>query len=142
MVKLAFCDDDVQTLQTLQTLLDAYRVERNREMEYTAFQSPLELLAEIERGVRYDVLLLDVLMPGQNGMQTAAEIRTYDSNVKIIFLTSSAEFAVESYAVNAYFYQLKPIWKDSLFRVLDNVLATCMQEQTSSLILRCKTGRC
>ena len=49
-------------------------------------------------------------MPGVNGIETAQEIREYDSAMKIIFLTSSAEYAVESYTVNAYFYQLKPIW--------------------------------
>jgi DNA-binding LytR/AlgR family response regulator len=115
-------------------------VDRNQEIDYTAFQSPLELLAEIERGARYDILFLDVLMPGETGIDTAAEIRNYDSNVKIIFLTSSAEFAVQSYTVGAYFYQLKPIWEDSFFRLMDSVSAACEKEQGESLILRCKTG--
>ena len=55
-------------------------------------------------------------MPAENGITAAKEIRQYDNVVKIIFLTSSAEFAVESYVVGAYFYQLKPIWEDSFFR--------------------------
>ena len=42
--------------------------------------------------------------------------------MKIIFLTSSPEFAVESYSVGAYFYQLKPIWEESFFRLMDAVL--------------------
>lgn len=121
-------------------LLDQYRVERNQEMVYTAFQSPLDLLAEIERGSRFDVLILDVLMPGETGLEAAAEIRKYDQNVKIIFLTSSAEFAVESYAVGAYFYQLKPIWQESFFRLMDSAIQACEKEQTNSLILRCKSG--
>ena len=61
-------------------------------------------------------------MPGQNGMDVAKEIRQYDTNMKIIFLTSSPEFAVESYSVGAYFYQLKPIWEESFFRLMDAVL--------------------
>ena len=106
MLQLAFCDDDLSELQTIQTLLDRYRVARNQEIRYTAFQNAWDLLAEVERGTRYDVLLLDVLMPGQNGIEVAGELRQYDNNVKIIFLTSSPEFAVQSYAVGAYFYQL------------------------------------
>ncbi len=140
MVKLAFCDDEIAQLNQISTLLDQYRVERNREISYVAFQSPLELLAEIERGTRYDLLFLDVLMPGETGIATAEEIRSYDSNVKIIFLTSSAEFAVQSYAVGAYFYQLKPIWKESFFRLMDSALLSCEKEQINSIILRCKTG--
>ena len=140
MIKIAFCDDELSVLNQLRVLLDQYRVDRNLEIEYTAFQSPLELLAQIERGARFDILFLDVLMPGETGIDAAAEIRQYDSNVKIIFLTSSAEFAVESYTVGAYFYQLKPVWPESFFRLMDSAAAACEKEQGDSLILRCKTG--
>ncbi|MFR6189309.1 MAG: LytR/AlgR family response regulator transcription factor, partial [Butyricicoccus sp.] len=56
------------------------------------------------------------------------------------FLTSSAEFAVQSYTVGAYFYQLKSIWPESFFRLMDSVIAACSRESSVSLILRCKTG--
>ena len=140
MIKVAFCDDDLSILEELSALIDRYRVDRNQEMEYAAFQSPLELLAEIEKGMRLDVLFMDVVMPGENGIEVAKEIRQYDNNVKIIFLTSSAEFAVQSYTVGAYFYQLKPIWEESFFRLMDSVISECEKEQQCSLILRCKTG--
>ncbi|MEE1257833.1 MAG: LytTR family DNA-binding domain-containing protein [Lachnospiraceae bacterium] len=140
MTKVAFCDDDLSVIETISVLINQYRVKRNLEIEYAAFQSPLELLAEIEKGMRFDVLFLDVVMPGENGIEVAKEIRQYDSNAKIIFLTSSEEFAVQSYTVGAYFYQLKPIWEESFARLLDSVISECEKEQKSSLILRCKTG--
>lgn len=140
MIKIAFCDDDLSVLKELSVLIDKYRVERNQEIEYAAFNSPLELLIEIEKGMRFDVLLLDVVMPGENGIEVAKEIRQYDNNVKIIFLTSSAEFAVQSYTVGAYFYQLKPIWEESFFRLMDSVIGECKKVQQFSLIMRCKTG--
>ena len=140
MIQIGLCDDDLAILSQLQVLLDRYQVERNAEITSAAFQSPLELLAEIEKGMRFDILLLDVLMPGENGIDAAREIRRYDNNVKIIFLTSSSEFAVESYTVGAYFYQLKPIWEDSFFRLTDSVIAECRRADQRSLILRCKTG--
>ena len=140
MVKIAFCDDELSVLNDIRVLLDQYRVERNQEIDYTVFQSPLNLLAEIERGTRFDILFLDVLMPGETGIDAAAEIRNYDSNVKIIFLTSSSEFAVQSYTVGAYFYQLKPIWRESFFRLMDSAISACEKEQSNSLILRCKSG--
>lgn len=140
MIKLAFCDDDLSVLHDLCVFADRYRVQRNLEMEYVSFNSPLELLAEIERGARYDILFLDVIMPGETGINAAAEIRNFDQNVKIIFLTSSSEFAVESYTVGAYFYQLKPVWEEGFFRLLDSAIGDCEKEQENSLILRCKTG--
>ena len=104
------------------------------------YTKPMELLADIEAGVRFDVLFLDVLMPGINGINAAREIRRYDTAVQIIFVTSSSEFAVQSYVVGAYYYQLKPIWKDSFFRLTDAVLAECRKRTQHSLILRCKNG--
>lgn len=140
MIKIAFCDDDMEVLHQMNELLDRYRVERNEDITYAAFQSPFELLTEIEKGIRQDILFLDVVMPGQNGMDVAKEIRQYDTNMKIIFLTSSPEFAVESYSVGAYFYQLKPIWEESFFRLMDAVLAECEKKKKNSLILRSKDG--
>lgn len=140
MIKIAFCDDDMEVLHQMNELLDRYLVEWNEDITYAAFQSPFELLTEIEKGIRPDILFLDVVMPGQNGMDVAKEIRQYDTNMKIIFLTSSPEFAVESYSVGAYFYQLKPIWEESFFRLMDAVLAECEKKKKNSLILRSKDG--
>lgn len=140
MIKIAFCDDDLSVLKELSILMDRYRVERNQDITYAAFHSPLELLAEVERGTELDIIFLDVLMPGQNGISTAKEIRKYDTLVKIIYLTSSAEYAVDSYSVDAYFYQLKPIWQESFYRLMDSVLSECRRNEEKSLILRSKSG--
>lgn len=77
-------------------------------------------------------------MPGQNGIEVAEEIRGWDTNVKIVFLTSTPEFALQSYAVKAFFYQLKPLREEVFFRVLDAVLEECRQEQERYLVLRCQ----
>ena len=140
MIKMAICDDDLSVLSELSVLIDKYRVEKNQEIEYAAFQSPLELLAEIEKGMCWDILFLDILMPGENGIDAAKEIRQYDTNVKIIFLTSSTEFAVESYLVNAYFYQLKPIWEESFFRLMDSVISEFEKSEQAYFIMKCKKG--
>lgn len=113
MIKVAFCDDDMSVLDEIERLLDQYCEKQNREIRYASFQNSLELLAEIEKGMCFDVLFLDVIMPGMDGIHVAKEIRQYDNAVKIIFLTSSDEFAVQSYTVDAYFYQMKPIREES-----------------------------
>ena len=81
MIKIAFCDDDLSVLRELGALMDKYRVERNQDIMYASFNSPLELLTEVERGTRLDIIFLDVLMPAQNGISTAREIRQYDTSV-------------------------------------------------------------
>lgn len=140
MIKVAFCDDDMSVLGELKGLLNRYCKKRHQEIECAAFYSSLELLAEIEKGVRYDILFLDVILPNENGISIAKEIRQYDSVVKIIFLTSSSEFAIQSYTVGAYFYQMKPIWEENFFRLMDSAISECRKEEQNSLILRCKSG--
>lgn len=140
MTRIAFCDDDAALLHQMQDFLEQYRTLRGVQLELAPYTKPMELLADIEAGVRFDVLFLDVLMPGINGINAAREIRRYDMAVQIIFVTSSSEFAVQSYVVGAYYYQLKPIWKDSFFRLTDAVLAECRKRTQHSLILRCKSG--
>lgn len=69
MLRIAFCDDDLAVLNELNTFLDKYRTERRQDMVYAAFRSPLELLAQLEKGMQLDILFLDVLMPGKTGLK-------------------------------------------------------------------------
>ena len=84
MLKIAFCDDDLEILKELGILLDKYKKERDEDLTCTVFQSPLELLAAIEKGFSFDILFLDILMPGENGIETAKEIRQYDNNISYL----------------------------------------------------------
>ncbi|MBE6612572.1 MAG: response regulator transcription factor [Ruminococcaceae bacterium] len=140
MLKIAFCDDDREQLFLMQTYAEQYSITHSTELSCTLYDSPFELLAAMEQGERFDVLFLDVLMPGENGMDAAAEIRSLDETVKIIFLTSSADFAVQSYTVGAFYYQLKPMEEAEFSKRMDAVVAVLDKERESSLILRCKNG--
>ena len=140
MINIAFCDDDISVLEELQGLIRQYEEEHERKIACASYPSPLELMAAIEKGIRFDILFLDIIMPGENGMDVAAEIRRVDDNVKIVFLTSSSEYAVRSYAVGAFYYQLKPIKKADFERLLDSVLWNWDRERTNSIVLRSKNG--
>ena len=83
MIQIAFCDDDQTVLDQLSALLEKYRAQRCVQIQCTAFHSPLDLLAEIEKGTRYDILFLDVIMPAENGITAAKEIRQYDNVVHL-----------------------------------------------------------
>ena len=137
MIKVAFCDDDMSVLGELKNLLDRYCTKYDQKIECAAFCGSLELLAEIEKGARYDILFLDIILPNDNGISIAKEIRRYDSVVKIIFLTSSSEFAVQSYTVGAYFYQMKPVWEENFFRLMNAAISECKKEQRHSLKFLC-----
>ncbi len=120
-MRIAICDDDRQLLLQIRQLVDEYLscsfVEG--KVEVSSFESSAHLIDQIESGKHFDIFLLDVIMPGTNGIELATAIRSNDPVAKIVFLTSSSEFAVESYSVEAFSYLLKPIQKDKLFSVLE-----------------------
>lgn len=120
MLRIAVCDDDLQELTRISNLLNQYHAEKEPAFQYDTFTNALDLLDGM-KGYSYQVLFLDVLMPGFNGMEAAREIRRFDGEVKIIFLTSSREFAVESYGVDAFYYMLKPGTEQKLFPLLDKI---------------------
>jgi DNA-binding LytR/AlgR family response regulator len=132
------CDDDAQELMRISSILDAYRQENKVSLTYNNFQNATELLFTMNSG-DFDVLLLDIMMPGISGMQAAYEIRMFDKAVKIIFLTSSPEFALESYAVKAYDYVLKPASKNKLFNLLDALFAE-EQQLLEGFAIKAKSG--
>lgn len=142
MLKIAICDDDVCELSNIISIINEYK-EMNiyrYDITYTAFQSAVELIAAVEGGNQYVIILLDIIMPLISGMEAAREIRTYDKVAKIVFLTSSPEFAVDSYAVDAFYYALKPVWKEKLFAVLDKVFTAIHNQNEASILVKCKTG--
>ena len=79
-------------------------------------------------------------MPNINGIELAAEIRSRDQAAKIIFLTSSSEFAVESYSVGAFNYLLKPIQKDQLFSVLEKACNDIDSSLKQSIVVKTQSG--
>ena len=139
-MRIAACDDNFEFLQGLSELLNKYGEENHCNVEYKVFTNPLEMVTQMEKGVHYDMILLDICMPGMNGIQCAKDIRIYDNFVKIVFLTTSAEYAVESYSVKAHDYLLKPIQKERLFSLLRQVEKDNDKSEKNIIVIKTKTG--
>ena len=138
-MKIAICDDDkTEQLQILE-LLEGYFKGRKNKPAIKTFSSSIEL-ASIACYEQFDLYLLDVIMPILNGIELAKEIRGFDKASDIIFLTSSPEFAVESYTVKAANYLVKPIQKAAFFQALDDISEKRMEESGKSIIVKSSLG--
>ena len=135
MLRIAACDDDEKERLRIAELLGRYREEKNAPLHFDVYRSGVGLL-EAREQIPYDLLLLDILMPGLNGMDAAKEIRLTDGETKLIFLTSSPEFAVESYSVEAYSYLLKPVTSEKLFPLLDRLFSEQRQSEQVLTLMR------
>ena len=133
---LAVCEDQDEDLGAICSLLDKWGAEHDAAVRYKVFRSAVELL-ESALKERFTFYLLDVMMPGMNGIEAAREIRRFDDSSDIVFLSSSPGFAYESYGVRALDYLLKPVEREKLFALLDQ---TRLQEQKNSDALTLKTS--
>jgi DNA-binding LytR/AlgR family response regulator len=141
MLQIAVCDDNNDELFNMEQLINQYRTSKNFDCEYAVFPNGFELIAALQKGKRFDLYCLDIIMPGFSGMDAAEEIRGFDKTAQILFFTSSPEFAVKSYTVKAVNYVLKPVTKEKFFFTFDEMLERIKTEKDEDvLIVKSKDG--
>ena len=136
MLKIAICDDTAEHLEYTKKLLLEWSALKNISTTIHCFDNGDSLLASSLK-TSYDIIFLDIIMPMLSGLDTATEIRRNNSSVKIIFLSSSSEYGVQSYTVQASNYLLKPLDKELFYKAIDQ-LTTELFEEPKTLI--CKSN--
>ena len=107
-MKIAHIDDRQEELDILSEILSRkLNTAGKTEHKIYTYHSGEEFLASWKAG-RFDLIILDVFMDGIYGISVAREIRKTDRDVRLVFCSSSNEFAAESYAVKAQYYLHKP----------------------------------
>ena len=108
--KILVVDDEPSIRKYLQTLLevDGYEVD--------AISSGREALERVKKGERPDFIILDVLMPEMNGIDTLRELMQIDRSLNVIMLSCSNEVGtvVEAIRIGAHDYLTKPFEKTEL----------------------------
>src|SRR5579872_5842263 len=116
-------DDEPGMLRYIRTLLevDNYKVETASTGE--------EAVQRVEKGLRPDLVLLDLLMPGIDGLQTLEQLRKLQPGVKVIMLScvSDTRKVVQAIRLGAHDYLTKPFQKSELDTVIDQCLGTNKQ---------------
>lgn len=141
MIRLAVCEDDAADRRVLADWLTAYaRSHPQWDVRVALFASPSALLAKVRRGTRFDLYLLDMMMPEMDGIELAAAIRRQDRTALFCYLTSSPDYALRAYRVKAREYLLKPIAKDDLYAALDELVAGIRTQAAARFPVRTKTG--
>jgi len=106
-MRIAILEDDGNYRKKITEYIEQYQEERGIEFQITAFSNGMEILDGFCGN--FDIILLDIEMPGLNGMEVAREIRRQDADVVLVFITNLAEYAIQGYEVDALDFVLKPI---------------------------------
>jgi len=117
-MRIALVDDDADFLAQTARLLALDLERRGIQAEVAAFASAEKMLTAKPSAV-FDMYLLDVMMPGMDGIELARRIRRVQFDAPIVFFTTSKDFALESYSVRASGYVVKPFTHEAFAAALD-----------------------
>jgi len=111
-------------------MLDSYQANRPAiEIRPIGFSSGIDLLKNMKTDDPFDLFLLDILMPGINGIELAKEIRRQNDDATIIFLTQSKDYSFDAFEISAAQYILKPVKERTFFPILDKIIPLLKQEK-------------
>lgn len=116
-MRLAVCDDERIELDQIAAMIQAYYAS---DCEIKKYEDAESLLADSRKQV-FDVLFLDIDMPGMDGMQLAGRIREDNEYVKIIFVTNKEDCVFKGYKYDAFRFVRKSALNEELTEALDDL---------------------
>lgn len=119
MINIAICEDNEEELARIHNMLCQSKI----PCEFKKYTNAEPLLLDIETNKKqFDIFLMDIYLPGQNGIEAARRIRESYKNAVIIFMTTSEDFYREAFDLYAFHYLIKPVSLTKLTEVLQKAL--------------------
>ncbi len=129
-MRIAICDDDPLEQEQLESALRGYDPAHSAEK----FPDGPSLLAAAQRPPHFDIVFLDIYMPGEDGIGVARELQKVSPDTGIVFVTASREHAIDAFGLHALHYLVKPVTPQSVeevFRRLAELRAPQRREEIS-----------
>lgn len=120
-IKICICDDSSEERAALNALVREWSRQSGTDVSVSEFPAAEAFWFEYE-DLAPDILLLDIEMPGMNGVELAKRLRKVNKLIQIIFITGYSEYIAEGYEVAALHYLLKPVSPEKLFSTLERAL--------------------
>ena len=142
MIRIAVCEDDGVILEETRRIVCSFaKSYPDWHITVSTYRSAMDMLDDMEkRNIAFQIYLLDILMPGMNGIELGRSIRKADEQAVIIFMTSAYEFALESFKAQPMQYLVKPVAENMLIASLEKACQRAIQTEDSHLLVRLKGG--
>jgi two-component system, LytTR family, response regulator LytT len=125
VIRALIVDDEAPARSELRFLLSAHP-----EVSVVGEAAGAAEALELARDLAYDVIFLDVEMPGLTGVEAAPLVRERRNPPAVVFVTAHERYAVDAFAIEAFDYLLKPVDPDRLARVVER-----LRKRTSENVL-------
>ena len=120
MIRIAIVEDAAFDRQVLRDCLREYGQETGTELQITEFTGGTAFLEQNQEDL--DLIFMDIMMDGLDGLTTARKLRRRDDKVLLVFVTSMLQYAVQGYSVDAMDFIVKPVTYTGLKLCMDRVV--------------------
>ena len=127
-MRIAICDDNNSEGKLVADIIRSFANQSNLHIQISQFTDGENMLAAAG-SEPFDLYILDIIMPALDGIMLAQEIRATDESTHIVFLSSSNEYAHQSYRVQAYDYLLKPVDKEQIRALIGRLYSELERKQ-------------
>ncbi len=138
MINVAIVEDDAQDFDRLKTMLNRYSDETHELFKVSAFQNAVDFLDNYYS--RYDLIFMDVEMPGIDGLQASQKLRELDRHVCLIFVTNMVQYAYAGYGVEAFDFIGKPLQYGNFVLTLRRAINQIKMNRDIPILLKVKEG--
>ena len=135
MIKLAVLDNEVQMLEHICGYINSLD-EISSKIQIHKYVSAEAVLKAIKQGEKFDIILSDIELDTLQGIEFGKMIREKYPDIYLIFLTSHPEYAVQSYALEAYQYILKSEMKERLPVVLGKLIRKLEDDKEKYIVVK------
>ncbi|MBO7401733.1 MAG: response regulator transcription factor [Lachnospiraceae bacterium] len=132
MVNIAIVEDEQKHTEILEEYLKRYAEEHKTVFSVKTYKDGLDIIENYDSG--FDIVFLDIQMKLLDGMSAAKKIRECDQSVILIFITSTVQYAVQGYQVDALGYVLKPVSYVQFVQLVDKAMGKVEQKNKKNYI--------
>lgn len=138
-MRIAICDDKKDQIEIIKLALEKYLSCKQETAELYTFDKAFDFL-DMQGKNAFDLVLLDICMPGLLGTDVAREIRSRKDKTEIIFLTTSDEFAVDAFVFKAAHYLIKPFCQQDFDEAINRAIINIGDRATKTITFKCVGG--
>lgn len=131
MYYIGICDDDPVFIEYIKRLICA----EDEHVEYYEYLSGKELIQDMQKRERYDLMILDVCLPDMDGNETARKFREQFPDTLLVFCSGVCMPTTESFESTPYRYWLKEYTEERMTREVQGVLAKLRQNRVAPYIM-------
>ncbi len=107
MYQIAICDDQQTAIKALENYINNYSILNNKAFHSKQYNQAIDLLYDVEEGVCFDIIFVDIEMSELNGLETIKRIKQLHSKSLIIIVSSYTQYAIEAIELEVFRYLVK-----------------------------------